>query len=146
MNGEGMKKSLPELSRLEMISLRKLWSLGDATARELLEQLPGDHGYSTVRKILERLEEKGAVEKIRLEGKAWVYRSTVSASAMIRKEIRRLLDTFFDGSAAPLVAHLADMDAVSLDDIRELEKNLDRAEDGDETPGAGEGKTGRGKR
>ena len=124
-----MKDSLPDLSRLEMISLRKLWSLGEATARELQEELDGDHGYSTVRKILERLEEKGAVEKVRLSGKAWIYKSTVSASEMIHKEIRRLLDTFFDGSAAPLVAHLADMEAVSLDEIRELEKHIDSQQD-----------------
>jgi BlaI family penicillinase repressor len=124
-----MKESLPDLSRLEMISLRKLWNLGEATARQLQEELGGDHGYSTVRKILERLEEKGAVEKVRLEGKAWIYRSTVRASDMIRREIRRLLDTFFDGSAAPLVAHLADMDAVSLEDVKELESMLDRRAD-----------------
>jgi BlaI family penicillinase repressor len=120
-----MKDSLPDLSRLEMISLRKLWSLGEATARELQEEIDGDHGYSTVRKILERLEEKGAVEKVRLEGKALIYKSTIPASDMIRKEIRRLLDTFFDGSAAPLVAHLVDMEAVSPEEIRELEKIID---------------------
>ncbi len=120
-----MKDSLPDLSRLEMISLRKLWSLGEATARELQEEIDGSHGYSTVRKILERLEEKGAVEKVRLSGKAWIYRSTVPASDMIRREIRRLLDTFFDGSAAPLVAHLAEMEAVSPEEIRELEKQID---------------------
>lgn len=125
-----MNDSLPDLSRLEMISLRKLWSLGEATARELQEEIDGDHGYSTIRKILERLEEKGAVEKVRLSGKAWVYRSTVPASDMIQREIRRLLDTFFDGSAAPLVAHLADMDAVSLEDVRELENILDEQEKG----------------
>ena len=124
-----MNDSLPDLSRLEMISLRKLWSLGEATARALQEELNGDHGYSTVRKILERLEEKGAVEKVRLEGKAWIYRSTVPASDMIHKEIRRLLDTFFDGSAAPLVAHLADMEAISPEEIRELEKNIDSQPD-----------------
>jgi BlaI family penicillinase repressor len=127
-----MNDSLPDLSRLEMISLRKLWSLGEATARELKDEIDGDHGYSTIRKILERLEEKGAVEKVRLSGKAWVYRSTVPASDMIQKEIRRLLDTFFDGSAAPLVAHLADMDAVSIEDVRELENILDEQEKGKE--------------
>jgi predicted transcriptional regulator len=126
-----MKESLPELSRLEMTVLRKLWNLGEATARTLQEELEAGHGYSTVRKILERLAEKGAVEKARLEGKAWVYRSTVSAPAMIRKEIRRLLDTFFDGSAAPLVAHLADMEAVSVDDIRELERKIEEHESGE---------------
>jgi hypothetical protein len=30
----------------------------------------------------------------------------------------------FDGAAGPLVAHLADMDAVSLDDLKNLERQL----------------------
>ena len=128
-----MNDSLPDLSRLEMIILKRLWSLGEGTARELQEGLEGDHGYSTVRKILERLAEKGAIEKVRLDGKAWIYRSTVPASDIIRKEIRRLLDTFFDGSGAPLVAHLADMEAVSIEDVRELENMLDEQAEGQDT-------------
>ena len=58
---------------------------------------------------------------------AWVYRSAVPPSSMIRREIRRFLEHLFDGSAAPLVAHLAEMDELSLEDLRELEGRL-RAE------------------
>ena len=102
-----------------------LWSRGEASVREVQAALPEAPGYSTVRKIFERLEEKGAVERVRREGRAWIYRSTVSSAAMIRKEIRRLIDTLFDGSAEPLVSHLADMNAISLADLRRLEEKLD---------------------
>jgi predicted transcriptional regulator len=44
---------------------------------------------------------------------------------MIRKEIQQFLDILFDGSASPLVSHLADMDALSVEDLRELEKQLE---------------------
>jgi predicted transcriptional regulator len=118
---------LPDLSRFELQCLRKIWSRGEATVREVQQDLDDSPTYSTVRKIIERLEEKGAVERTRRAGKAWVYRSTVSSSAMLRKEIRRFLDSAFDGVAAPLMAHLADMDAVSIDDLREVEKQLDRS-------------------
>jgi len=118
-------KNLPDLSRFEMTCLRRLWTRGEATVRELHGDLPDPPSYSTVRKIVERLEEKGAVERVRMSGKAWVYRSRVSGPAMIRKEIARLLDTLFDGAGAPLVSHLADMDALSVDDLRELEARLD---------------------
>lgn len=118
-------KNLPDLSRFEMTCLRRLWTRGEATVRELHGDLPDPPSYSTVRKIVERLEEKGAVERVRMDGKAWVYRSRVSGPAMIRKEITRLLDTLFDGAGAPLVSHLADMDALSLDDLKELEARLD---------------------
>ncbi|MEZ4647414.1 MAG: BlaI/MecI/CopY family transcriptional regulator [Candidatus Eisenbacteria bacterium] len=124
--------ALPDLSRFELQCLRLISRLGDATVREVQDRLPDGPSYSTVRKIVERLEEKGAVERVRLDGKAWVYRAKVSAAQMIRKEIRQFLDVMFDGAAAPLVAHLAEMDAVSLEELRLVEEQLatnDRATD-----------------
>ena len=115
---------LPDLSRFELQCLRKLWDRREATVREIRAELTEPPSYSTVRKIVDRLEEKGAVERVRKDGKAWVYRATVSQSAMLRKEIRRFLDTAFDGSAAPLVAQLARMEELSIEDLREIEEVL----------------------
>ena len=115
---------LPDLSRFELQCLGILWSLETASVREVHGALDDPPSYSTVKKIFERLEEKGAVERARRDGKAWVYRSTVRPRAMIRKEIRRLLDALVRGEAAPLVAHLADMDALTLEDLREVERTL----------------------
>lgn len=122
-----MARSLPDLSRFELQCLRHLWDLREASVREIHAAIDDAPSYSTVRKIVERLEEKGAVVRVRKQGKAWVYRSAVRSGAMIRKEIRRLLDSLFDGSAGPLVAHLADMDALSLDDLQEVEEQLGQA-------------------
>jgi BlaI family penicillinase repressor len=116
--------AVPELSRFELQCLGKLWSLGTGSIRDVHEALEDAPSYSTVKKIFERLEDKGAVERVRREGKAWVYRSVVKPRAMIRKELRRLMDALFDGEAVPLVAHLADMDELSLDDLREVERTL----------------------
>ncbi|MCA9755227.1 MAG: BlaI/MecI/CopY family transcriptional regulator [Candidatus Eisenbacteria bacterium] len=129
--------ALPDLSRFELQCLRLLCKLGDATVRDVHDSLPDGPSYSTVRKIVERLEEKDAVERVRLDGKAWVYRAKVSAAQMIRKEIRQFLDVMFDGAAAPLVAHLAEMDAVSLEELRLVEEQLatnDRPDESVEAP------------
>jgi BlaI family penicillinase repressor len=115
---------LPDLSRFELQCLRKLWDKGEATVREIHGSLQDPPSYSTVRKIVERLEEKGAVTRIRKRSRAWVYRSAIPASAMIRKEIRRFLEVAFDGAAAPLVSQLADMKEVTLEDLREIERQL----------------------
>jgi BlaI family penicillinase repressor len=123
---------LPDLSRFELQCLRKLWSRREATVRDIHQDLDDPPSYSTVRKIIERLEEKGAVKRVRKDGRAWVYCSVVHSAAMLHKEIRRFLDIAFDGAAAPLVAHLADMKEVSLEDIRELERQI---EQGSRPPG-----------
>ena len=116
--------SVPDLSRFELQCLRRLWNRREATVREIHGDIPAAPGYSTVRKIFERLEDKGAVKRVRMSGKAWVYRSAVPQSAVIRREIQRLLENLFDGAAGPLVSHLADMDAVTLEDLREVERRL----------------------
>ena len=119
-----MPPKTPDLSRFELQCLGKLWSLRQASIREVHQALDAPPSYSTVKKIFERLEEKGAVERTRRDGKAWVYRSTVRPRTMIRKELRRLMDALFDGEAVPLVAHLADMDELSLEDLREIERSM----------------------
>jgi predicted transcriptional regulator len=43
---------------------------------------------------------------------------------MIRREIRRLIDGLFDGRGAPLISHPADMDALTLEDLKEVEEVL----------------------
>lgn len=118
--------SLPDLSRFELQCLGKLWDQREATVREIHQELPDPPSYSTVRKIVERLEQKGAAVRVRKRGRAWVYRSAVPRPAMLRKEIRRFLEVTFNGAAAPLVTHLADMNEVSLEDLRAIEKHVAR--------------------
>ena len=119
-----MKRKLPDLSRFEIQCLKRLWSRREGTVRDVQSDLPGGPSYSTVRKIFERLEEKGAVTRARRDGKAWVYRPAVSAAEIVRKEVRRLLESLFDGGAVELVSHLADMKELTLDDLRGIEEAL----------------------
>ena len=116
-----MASTLPDLSRFELQLLRRLWDRRQASVRDLHRAMDDPPSYSTVRKIVERLEEKGAIERCGRDGNAWVYRSTVPRRAMLRKEIRRFLDAVFEGSAAPLVSHLAEMKETSLEDLKEIE-------------------------
>ena len=119
-----MARSLPQLSRFELQVLRLLWTRKEASVSDLHGDIEDAPSYSTIRKIVERLESKGAIERVRVDGQAVVYRAAAPRAAVIRHEIRRFLDVLFDGAAAPLVAHLAEMDAVSLDDLKELERHL----------------------
>jgi len=117
-----MARTLPQLSRFELQVLRLLWTRNEASVSDLHGDIPDAPSYSTIRKIIERLESKGAIERVRVDGQAVVYRAAFPRTAVIRHEIRRFLDVLFDGSAAPLVAHLAEMDAVTLDDLKHLER------------------------
>lgn len=121
------RRELPDLSRFELQCLRMLWDRGEASAKEIHESMEDPPSYSTVRKIFERLEDKGAVERVGKDGRAFLYRPLVGRRAMLRKEVEQFLDTVFDGAAAPLLSHLARMRAVDLEDLRAIEQELQDA-------------------
>jgi BlaI family transcriptional regulator, penicillinase repressor len=102
-----------------------LWDLGTASVREIQEQLPSQKrpAYTTVQTIIYRLEEKGAVSRLKKIGNAHVFQPVVTRKAAHHRLINELLD-LFGGSARPLMAHLVEIGKLTLDDIKELEGDL----------------------
>lgn len=102
-----------------------LWDLGTASVREIQEQLPSQKrpAYTTVQTIVYRLEEKGAVRRLKKIGNAHIFEPVVTRKAAHHRVINELLD-LFGGSARPLMAHLVEIGKLTLDDIREVEGDL----------------------
>lgn len=91
------------LSRRERQIMDILYRRGRATATEVMEDLPGNPHYSTVRTQLRVLEEKGHVTHDE-QGVRYVYVPAVPRRAARKSALRHLVDTFFDGSAEQVVA------------------------------------------
>jgi predicted transcriptional regulator len=108
------------LSRRERQIMDVVYRLGRASATEILAGLPDPPGYSAVRATLRVLEEKGHLRHEQ-DGTRYVYLPTLSAARAQRSAIRRLVDTFFEGSPEQAMAALLD---VSRDDLSGAE--LDR--------------------
>ena len=92
-----------------------LYQRGRATAAEVMEDLPGNPHYSTVRTQLRILEEKGHVTH-QEEGLRYVYVPSVPRKAARRSALRHLVDTFFDGSAEQVVAAVLGGEGTRLTD------------------------------
>jgi predicted transcriptional regulator len=97
-----------------------LYRRGRATAAEVMEDLPGDPSYSTVRTHLRILETKGHVRHEQ-DGVRYVYTAAVPRHSARRSALRHLVDTFFDGSAEKVVSALLGGEGARLD-----ESQLDR--------------------
>ena len=93
------------LTRRERQIMDILFRRGRATAAEVMDELPGDTTYSTVRTQLRVLEDKGHVRHEE-EGLRYVYVPAVARTAARKSALRHLVDTFFDGSAEHVVAAL----------------------------------------
>ena len=123
-----MKNPQISLSRLELEVLQPLWQLKQATIREILDALPAERRpeYTTVQTIIYRLEEKGAVERVRKTGNAHVFVPAVSrkstVGALVEDLIRRL-----GGTTEPLMAHLVESGKIGLKELRDLETLLQEA-------------------
>ena len=113
------------LTRFELEIMRELWQLGTASIREIQESLPERRrpAYTTVQTIVRRLEEKGAVRKIKKIGNAFIFEPAITRGMAHGRLISELLD-LFGGSARPLIAHLAESGKLTLEDLREMEALL----------------------
>ena len=103
------------LSRRERQIIDILYRRGRATAAEVMEDLPGDPSYSTVRTQLRVLEEKGHVRHDD-DGHRYVYSPAVPRGTVRRSALKHLVETFFDGSVEQTVAALLGGDGARLSD------------------------------
>jgi BlaI family transcriptional regulator, penicillinase repressor len=108
------------LSRRERQIMDAVYRLNQASAQEILENIPEPPSYSAVRALLAILVDKGILKHER-DGRKYIYKPTVSPDRAKRSALRRLLDTFYDNSAEKLVAALLDPEDAKLGD-REIER------------------------
>jgi predicted transcriptional regulator len=99
------KSQRPPLTRREHQIMDILYLLERATAAEVMNKLSGEPHYSTVRTQLRLLEEKGYVRHEE-ENLRYVYLPVVPQAEAGHSALKRLMDTFFEGSTENLVAAL----------------------------------------
>lgn len=135
------KEPSVKLTKFELEVMESLWALGTASVREVQERLPAAKrpAYTTVQTIVYRLEEKGAVRRVRKVGNAHVFEPAVTRRAAVRRLLDDLLE-LFGGSPRALVAQLVETGRLSLEDVREVEGTLARlaGEGAEATGGTGE--------
>jgi BlaI family penicillinase repressor len=121
-----MAKEKPvKLTRLELEIMGAVWTLGSGSVREIREQLPQQKrpAYTTVQTIIYRLEEKGAVRRVKKIGNAHIFEALVTRKAAHGRLIDELLNVF-GGSPRSLMAQLVETGQLTLHDVRELESTL----------------------
>ncbi|WP_112382351.1 BlaI/MecI/CopY family transcriptional regulator [Sphingomonas carotinifaciens] len=113
------------ISDAEHAVMEVLWDDAPLTAQDVAERVDPDRGWSanTVKTLLGRLLAKKAIVHEE-DGRRYLYRPAVARGDYVEGESRRLIDRLFGGRLTPLVAHLAERDALSADDIAEIEALL----------------------
>ena len=114
------------ISDAELEVMEALWGAGHPlTAAEVAERIGPERGWSlaTVKTMLSRLAAKGAIQH-REDGRRFLYSPAVQRDAYVGNESRRFVERLFGGRLSPLVAHLAEEDALDDEDIAAIEALL----------------------
>jgi len=116
----------PRLTRFELQILEALWAQGKASIREIQEAFPEPRpAYTTVQTTVYRLEAKKAVRRVKKISNAHIFEPLVARDVARHKLLDEIL-SFFGGRALPMMAQLAEAGKLTRDDIRELEKTIEK--------------------
>ena len=121
------RKQIPELGPLEFKLVRLLWQCGSLTAPEVLEayneQAETPLAYTTVRTLLGRLVDKGALTANK-ERQPYRFSPAITREQTLRQRISEFVDVFFEGEPVELALRLVQDTPLSEESVEKLEQVL----------------------
>ena len=106
-----------------------LWKRSPLTASEVARALrrPTRWALNTVRTLLSRLVEKGALRAEENAAGVREFAPAVKREACVRSESAEFLERVFQGAAKPLLVHFAANSKLTAEEVRELKRLLDQS-------------------
>jgi len=123
--GQAQRLGPDRISEAEHAVMEVVWDRRKASAAEVCDAICTERGWSlaTVKTLLSRLVQKQALAA-EPDGRRYLYSPLIARADYVGGESRRLVDRLFGGRAASLVAHLAETEALSEEDLDEIEALL----------------------
>lgn len=118
------KPTLPRPTDAELAILRVLWRRGPSTVRQVLEELGGETGYTTVLKLMQIMTEKGLVTRDESE-RTHVYEARLPEEETQKQLVTDLLERAFSGSATKLVMQALSARKASAKELAQIRALLD---------------------
>lgn len=112
-----------KLSDFELDVLQLFWQHGDCSAKQIHEKVCADKpsAYNTVKTIIDRLEEKGAIQRIGKDGRSIVFRAKLKQEDITPSVLPNFVKRFFAGNTSSLITHLLSDENISDRDLEYLE-------------------------
>ena len=109
----------------ELEALKILWRQGEATVREISDQINDDGtlAYTTVLSLLQIMEQKGLVGH-RKSGKAYLYAAKIEREPTFRKLAGDFLQRVFDGAVDEYLVHALQSRHIRPEELDRLEKMI----------------------
>jgi predicted transcriptional regulator len=124
------RRRRPPLSEAQLEIMNILWRAGGGTVADVLEQrrLRRPVSRNTVQTMLSRLDEKGWLTH-RDSGGAFFYSPAVSREEVQHQELRRVVDTVFDGSTAGILMAVLQDRRLTREEATRIRRMIKEAEE-----------------
>ena len=104
---------LKNLSRREREIMDIVYKLGEAAVSDVVDRIPDQPGYDTIRVTLGILTKKGYLKRHKVD-RRYIYVPTVPRERASRTAVANLLDTFFAGSPSKAVLAMLDESSTKI--------------------------------
>lgn len=127
-----MAQTIDRLPDAELLVMQAVWEENAPCTRLQLEERLAGQGWAktTLLSLLSRLESRGFIAREK-QGKGFLYRAVIPKEDYLSQESGGILQRVFDGSVKQFVAALWAGDALSKQDISELEDYLHQLQKGE---------------
>lgn len=117
-----------KLSEFELQVINIMWTLKESTAPELHKHIikEKDVTYSTVKTIIDRLEKKHAIKRIKNFGRTIVYAPAIKQESLQKPLIKKFIEKVCAGNPRLLLNHLLEDEKLSEDDIAYLQTIINK--------------------
>jgi predicted transcriptional regulator len=120
-------KRPPRPTASELSILQVLWRRGPSTVRQVLEDLDGDTGYTTILKLMQIMADKGLA--IRDEAaRSHIYRAALPEAQTLGGIVGDLLDRAFGGSSQKLLIAALSAKRASPRQLEEMRRLIEQAQ------------------
>ena len=105
--------------------MEALWSRGPCSIREIHESFPAKKrlAYTTVQTVVNRLEEKKAIRRVKKISNAHIFEAVVSRESAQRRMIDELV-AWFGGRPLPIMTHLIESGRLTSEEVHEARRAL----------------------
>ena len=129
-----MTRRFQDATQAEQAVLEALWAKKTATIRQLTDELYPNGtaaNFSSVQKLLERLESKRFVKRART-GSVYVFRALVDRRELVGRRLKAVAESLCDGSMTALMEHLIEAHELTPEERESLQALIDNWADSKE--------------
>ena len=121
------KNVTSDLSRRERQIMEAVYHLEEASVAHVVERMPDDPDYHTIRVAMANLRDKGYLTH-RKEGKKYIYTPVIPEDKAQKSALKHMVETFFKDSPSQAVLRLLDISSTDLteEDIDEIQDWIDK--------------------